>query len=217
MLEHWLGIETAISLGLAEKPDLICLTGDYISHVLPDRVRYVEVLSRLSRYAPTYATLGNHDGGRANPRYPTSMMRGVLEEAGIECLHNRSTVCELGERKLRLVGVGDPWSGEMNPAEAYAEVSKEQIPTVLLSHNPDTKDELRRFPWELMLAGHTHGGQIVVPLFDRAPIAPIGDRRFTRGLYPWGRRWVFVTRGVASTFRIRFNCRPEVALLTVLI
>jgi predicted MPP superfamily phosphohydrolase len=65
-----------------------------------------------------------------------------------------------------------------------------------------------------MLCGHTHGGQVVVPLLG-APIVPVRDRRYVAGLNQWRERWIYTTRGVGSLYGIRFGCRPEVSILSV--
>jgi predicted MPP superfamily phosphohydrolase len=110
------------------------------------------------------------------------------------------------------VGVGDVWAGDLEPAGAFAQIRRGDIPTVLLSHNPDTKDAMADYPWHLMLSGHTHGGQVILPLYG-PPIVPVHDRRYIAGLKPWHDRQIHVTRGVGNLLGVRFACRPEVAVL----
>ena len=100
----------------------------------------------------------------------------------------------------------------MEPAAAFAGIQHAGLPTVVLSHNPDTKDDLGAYPWHLMLSGHTHGGQVIVPLYG-PPIIPVRDRRYLAGLKPWGQRQIHVSRGVGNIMGVRFGCRPEVAVL----
>jgi hypothetical protein len=84
----------------------------------------------------------------------------------------------------------------------------------LLAHNPDSKDILGAYPWDLMLCGHTHGGQVRLPIVGPA-FAPVRDKRYVEGLKPWNDRLIFVTRGVGNYVGVRFNCRPEVSLLNL--
>jgi len=84
---------------------------------------------------------------------------------------------------------------------------------VVLSHNPDSRWRLEGEDWDLMLCGHTHGGQLIVPLFGTRPFVPIEDPAFSEGLIPWKGRLIHVTRGVGNLHGMRFNCRPEVSLL----
>jgi predicted MPP superfamily phosphohydrolase len=126
-------------------------------------------------------------------------------------LHNASTTFEREGWKLNIVGVGDWWADEMEVATAYRTVDRTR-PTILLSHNPDTKTRLETWPWELMLSGHTHGGQLSLPGVG-TPFAPIRDKRYVRGLHRWNNRWLHITKGVGNLHGMRFNCRPEVSIL----
>jgi predicted MPP superfamily phosphohydrolase len=205
-------IEHAVSLGLQQRPDLICITGDFITGRDPiDTVGYVRLLRRFSAAAPTFAVLGNHDGGiwaQDHWGFPDhSRVDRLLSHAGIELLHNR-TASALG---LTLVGVGDLWSGETHPEQAWTG-AREDRPVVLLSHNPDSKELLGEFSWDLMLCGHTHGGQVIFPVVGPC-YAPVLDKRYVQGLKPWGDRYIHVTRGIGNVGGARFRCRPEVSLL----
>ncbi len=215
-IEH---IDEAITLGLAQAPDLIALVGDYISRRPPDAQRLVESLRRLSSSAPTFAVMGNHDGGQWVAQFggyhDSAPMQDLLRQAGISILHNAATEFELGRHKLTLVGLGDTWAGECSPLRAFAKPMPEDAPVVVLSHNPDSKSLLRLQRWDLMLCGHTHGGQVVIPELGWAPFAPVEDRRYLAGVRPWGDRLICVTKGVGSGPALRFNCRPEVTMLEI--
>jgi predicted MPP superfamily phosphohydrolase len=214
-------VDQAISLGLSEKPDLACLTGDYISWgERPDMDRFREMLGPLSSRVPVYASFGNHDGGlwAAQKRGLRSvgLLKGLMESVGVHCLHNSSTTIEAGESRLNLVGMGDLWAREFDPATAFAGVGEPGMPVIALSHNPDTVEELAAYPWDLTLSGHTHGGQVVVPLVGLAPFVPVQDRRFIEGLCPFEDRLVHVSRGVGSILGVRLSCRPEVSILDLI-
>jgi len=73
---------------------------------------------------------------------------------------------------------------------------------------------LEPYPWDVVLCGHTHGGQIWIPGLG-APFAPVEDKRYIAGLYPWSNRWMHITKGVGNIWGLRFNCRPEISLLTI--
>lgn len=209
-------IQSAVEAGLRLKPDLICLTGDFITWRYDAFARFAEVLKPLADAAPTFATLGNHDGGSwvGTAGYPdTGLVREMLLKARVELLHNRNTTLKLQGRTLNLAGIGDLWAEEVEPRSAFAGLSQAN-PTVLLSHNPDAKDQVKDFPWDLMLSGHTHGGQCDLVFFG-TPFAPVRDKRFVRGLHPWNSRWIHTTKGVGNLHGVRLNCRPEVSLLTL--
>jgi uncharacterized protein len=83
-----------------------------------------------------------------------------------------------------------------------------------LSHNPDTKEQLKAYDWDVAFCGHTHGGQFRLPLIG-TPFAPVKDKRFVQGLHFWEGRQIYITKGVGNLFGVRFNCRPEISLITL--
>jgi predicted MPP superfamily phosphohydrolase len=141
----------------------------------------------------------------------TSVVRGLLGSANVPLLHNRSEVVRVRDQNIRFAGVPDLWSREVNGDLAFADVRADD-PAILLAHNPDTKDVLADRPWDLMLSGHTHGGQVVLPVVG-ARFVPVRDKRFIAGLKQWNGRQVYVTRGVGNIDGVRVNCRPEVTAL----
>ena len=212
-------IAEAVQLGLGLKPDLICLTGDFITRGYNQLDGYAEILRSLADSAPTVACLGNHDGGLWAGRrrgYPdTNRVREVLTKAGATLLHNAAKTIRVRDWDLTLVGVGDLWAGEMQPLLAFDSLQPAAGgATILLAHNPDSKQWLKPFAWDLMLCGHTHGGQVRLPFFG-TPFAPVRDKRFVEGLHRWEERWIHITRGVGNLHGVRINCPPEISLLTL--
>jgi predicted MPP superfamily phosphohydrolase len=212
-------IAHAVALGLAQKPDLICLTGDFITQRYEFFPEYVRIMSALAAAAPTYACLGNHDGGPW--AHPTGgyrhgeAVREFLRASGIELIHNSVRETTVRGRRVQLFGAGDWWAGECLPAVAFNRApARGDTVRLVLSHNPDAKSTFADFDWDLMLCGHTHGGQIGIPLLARR-FAPVQDKRFIAGLYPWENRQLFITRGVGNLHHARFLCRPEVSLLEI--
>lgn len=210
-------IAESISLGLAQQPDVIALTGDFVTARLTQTREYTDILARLSAVAPTFACLGNHDGGRWTHRLGGSAtidaVLGLLSGAGVTCLMNEARQVVIKGRTMQFIGVGDLWSGMCNPGKAFVQTpERDGAIRVVLNHNPDAKDLLRRFDWDLMLCGHTHGGQVKLPLIG-TPFLPVRDKRYVAGLYRWDNRQLYITRGVGNLHGIRFNCRPEVSVL----
>ena len=118
---------------------------------------------------------------------------------------------------LALAGVDDYWEGPSEPSKAMRSLDGESA-VILLSHNPDVNLQLGKDKGvRLVLSGHTHGGQIRVPLINRAPWVPCSPKyRGTSGLIrETERRWTFITKGVGGTFFIpvRLFCRPDVGIL----
>jgi uncharacterized protein len=213
-------IEKAVEMGIAQEPDFICLTGDYITGKFDNFEPYAKILSKLSQVAPCVAILGNHDGGTWASSWGGysnhKLVEDLLEKSGIGLLHNQSLSLKIKGANLRIVGVGDLWSKEFLPKAAFEKLNKNSDEVViLLSHNPDTKDLLLDYNWDLMLCGHTHGGQLVVPFLGLTPFAPVRDHKIVSGLHQWRQRQIYVTRGVGNLYGVRFNCRPEISIIEI--
>jgi uncharacterized protein len=210
-------LEHAIGLALAQKPDLICITGDFITYGKGwEPASYSKILRKIPERVPCFASLGNHDGGWptqwGNKPYSTEAVKKLLAASGLPLLFNASTTISVRSQTVRLVGLGDLWANDCLPQFAFREVPNDGLPTVVLSHNPDTKDLMPQYPWHLMLSGHTHGGQVVMPVLGLCP-APVQDRRYIKGLKPWNDRLIYVSAGVGNIDGVRFNCRPQVNVL----
>jgi predicted MPP superfamily phosphohydrolase len=212
-------IQRACELGVSARPDLIVLTGDFITDELQRRSEYQSVLRILSAAAPTFSSLGNHDGGVWAARAyglrlaSNEKVRSLLEDSEIHVLQDQHHYVQVGMQRLCLVGLRDIWSSAVKLETAFPNSLEAGVPRLVLSHNPDSKEIAGAVPWDLMLCGHTHGGQLRVPLTGLTPFAPVKDMRYVAGLNPWNERQIFTTRGVGNLMGMRFNCRPEVSLL----
>jgi predicted MPP superfamily phosphohydrolase len=207
----------------AQKPDLILLTGDYVNKKLDipeERADYENALRDLSRAAPTFAAPGNHDGGtwakRIGGYETTDTVRRVLESAGIKWLENAYECLDVKRSRVCVGGVGDPWSQASKPGLFVGEFNAESADLkILLIHNPDIKETVMYDDWDLLLAGHTHGGQVNIPFYG-TPWIQVRDKRMVKGLYEYAGRSLHINPGVGSSQRrARLNCRPEVSMLEV--
>ncbi len=212
-------IEKAIELGISQRPDLACITGDFITRHIPYRNEYVSILRSLSAACPCFACAGNHDGGGwvgpLGGYKDLTEIRRFLDDSNISLLFNSSKTISVNRAAIELIGLGDCWAGDAKADEAFgANDSSHQICRIVLSHNPDSKELLRDYSWDLMLCGHTHGGQLSLPVLG-TPFAPVTDHRYVYGLNQWNGRLIYTTRGIGNVYGLRFNCRPEVAILNV--
>lgn len=210
-------LERAIQRSLTLKPDLICLTGDYITTAIDNFARYQSILKQLSDYAPTVACLGNHDGGdwlAGHGGYNSSAeVLVLLQASGVQCLQNTGQQFQLGTQALYIIGFNDIWN-EHADWEAVFKAAPTEQPILVLLHNPDGRGFVEPFAWDVMLSGHTHGGQLVVPFLDYAPFAPVVDKYSVSGLKQDEKgRYLHITRGLGNLHGLRFNCRPEASLL----
>ena len=214
-------IEQAVEQGLAEKPELICITGDFITVGQQyDLERYVPLFERLVRAAPCFAVFGNHDGGEWTEKHGGFANTAALEEhlsvCGVRVLNNESVTISVSNVSIVLVGTADLWSGSLDVQRAFGGATDAtSTATLLLSHTPDAKESVADHPWDLMLSGHTHGGQLVIPLLGSSPWAPVKDKAFVSGLNSWNGRQIHTTPGIGNFGGIRFNCRPEVSVLNL--
>ncbi len=197
---------------LALEPDLVLLPGDFAcTETLGVRPVAIEAavapLRPLARNGRAFAVLGNHDWDYGGER-----VARALETVGIRVLRNESAAVFLGGRPLWLAGVDDPVTDRHDLEAALAELPEEE-PAILLSHLPDVHREAPAAV-RLVVAGHTHGGQVCVPGFG--PIVTLSrlPRRQAHGLHELSGRRLFVTAGVGTTgLPIRFARPPEIGLL----
>ncbi len=202
-------IETFRKVALL-KPDVIVMTGDFISHstTVFDQVAAVYRHFPVGRLA-TLAVLGNHDYGPgwSHPEIAARVATAV-SSFGIRVLRN-----EIHEVDgLHVVGLDDWWAHRFD-----APAPLRQIPSggaaIALSHNPDTVDLPVWSGYQgWILSGHTHGGQCRPP-FLPPPLVPVSNRRYTAGEFDLtGGRRLYINRGVGHLLRVRFNVRPEVTV-----
>lgn len=213
--------QQAVALTLAEKPDLVCLTGD-LGHASRHVARAAEVLAPLAAL-PTYAVMGNHDHdkvlendalGPPAVRCTPREWRQSLEAAGLQVLQNEHVVLKLHDSEVLVAGVGDPSCGWDDLPQTLQDVPEGDL-RLLLVHSPDLLDEPDADWADLVLCGHTHGGQVNLPGLG-CPWAPVWrDRKRAEGLIAVGDTICFISRGIAAGLRTRFRCRPQVALLTL--
>ena len=152
-----------------------------------------------------FAVLGNHDHYTRDP----DRLRDMIENVGIQVLHNHSVALRRGDASLSLVGVDDLIAGQPNLESALAGT---HAPVLLLAHNPDLAFDAARGGVALMLSGHTHGGQIRVP---GLPVLVRQSRyRLDEGRYRVGPMELLVSRGLGATgLPVRFACPPEAVLI----
>ncbi len=217
-------IEKAVAMALEHPADAAFLTGDFITWKIDDPERYRQVLGMISSRMPTYACLGNHDGGGwaiNHGGYSTNQaVRDFLESCEINVLVNEWREIFIHDQPIHLIGLGDLWAKDHRPETVMPRIHESgetpfEKPVLVLSHNPDMKIAMHEFDWDLMLSGHTHGGQLVVPFTGHRPFIPVYDTSHPEGLKKWhNRRWIHITRGVGNRHSVRFNCRPEISFLS---
>ena len=201
-------VKATVDLVLRLAADLIVLTGDMV-HRSSDYTDPVWTeLARLSAPLGVFCVMGNHDHWEG-----IEHSRAAARAARIPELNNRVVPISRQGARLWLAGVGALWEAEQHLAAALRRVLAHE-PAILLSHNPDYADEVHDPRVKLILAGHSHGGQIVLPLLG-PPVVPC-KRRYAMGLVKTDVTQVYVSRGIGmATIPIRINCRPELPVITL--
>lgn len=211
--------ERAVKIIMQHEPDLIVLTGDYYQWDPEYQEDLPQILGKLSAPLGVFGVFGNHDYGACYPGtlncdpFDHNTLKSLFADNGILMLGNENLTLDFHGQKFNLVGLHDLWSGQFEPHQAYACVD-ENLPTVLLSHNPDTV-HLVEHDFDLMLSGHLHGGQLSLP-FVGSVTTQTKNRELRRGLYKFGeRKHLYINRGLGQTFRLRINSPPEVTVLEI--
>jgi predicted MPP superfamily phosphohydrolase len=191
--------------------EAIMFTGDLLSGP-PDRLsEYLDVFRQVNAPRGKYAVLGNHDMWCGRSGAATAFLR----EAQWQMLRNQNAPLPETGGRTWIAGVDDPVTENEDLDAALTGVPDDAV-CVLLSHTPDLIEPAAAAGVDLMLAGHTHGGQVVLP-FVGPPVVPSKyGARYAWGLFDHQGTRMAVTRGVGMIApRIRFRCRPEIVLLTL--
>jgi predicted MPP superfamily phosphohydrolase len=198
----------------AEEPDLILLAGDYLindiwfgEHVGADAI--ATELGQLRAPLGVFAVLGNHDWWNNGPK-----VREAFEARGLTVLDDEVRRLHYRGKSLCLLGVRDE-TERLRSAQQELELALPGMPLIVLVHEPDLFPSLDERA-TLTLAGHTHGGQVDLPLLGRRVVPSRFGARYAAGHIVEGGRHLFVTTGVGTSIvPVRFGVPPEIALLTL--
>ena len=207
----------------AAEPDIIVITGDLTDRRTPDIQTAMKFIDGAAEIAPVYYVSGNHEGWSED--FPELKMS--LLESGIHFMDDRTELIRCGDQTVRIIGLSDPafllsenepLTDTSNIAQTISSLSEPGSFQILLSHRPELIDIYKEQEIDLVFSGHTHGGQIRLPLIG-AVYAP--DQGFfpghAAGEYAEGSTVMIVSRGLGnSTFMpFRFMNRPEIVVLTL--
>ena len=201
----------------ALKPDLVLLTGDFVSMSPLARANAADyiplcaaILGGLS--CPLrYGVLGNHDW-----MVDAVGVIAALQTVGIKILVNESLPIERASKRIWLAGVGDGMANAVDlPKTMPARAAADREPVILMCHEPDLLDQVARYGPDLMLSGHTHGGQVRLPFMKPYFLPPLG-KHYVAGHFLRGRTQLYVNRGIGAVgLPFRFNCPSEITDITL--
>jgi predicted MPP superfamily phosphohydrolase len=190
------------------EPDIVAITGDLVERKkclawIPD------TLGRLQARFGVFYVLGNHD-----LRVGAELIDAAMSEAGLKRVGGGWTQLNVREEPVIVAGNELPWFGAASDLSAAVMLNSHGMALrVLLSHSPDQFCWAQQHDFDLMLAGHNHGGQVRLPVVGAILAPSIHGVRYAAGAFRSGNTVLHVCRGTSSLTPIRFNCPPEIALL----
>lgn len=199
------------------RPDLIVLTGDFVSVPMfgaPEKgalaaVPCADLLRQMNAPYGLWAVLGNHDND-TDPQYVTA----ALQAHDIHVLINQSQAIERDGARFWLAGLNDVFSHDADVPKTLQSVPSGEA-VVMLVHEPDFADVVSQYPVDLQLSGHSHGGQIRIPFLPPL-FLPKFARKYYLGTYRIGGLTLYTNPGLGTIeLPVRFDCPPEVTLLTL--
>lgn len=202
-LQH---IRNAVEISNDLEPDMFVLTGDYVSHEPEYIAPMAEVLGGLESEFGTHACLGNHDHWTDAEAVTVS-----LREEGINVLVNEGMRFTAKESSFWLCGVDDHMAGKTDVPSALKGSFPDEM-KLLLAHNPVIIRQAARQRVDLMLSGHTHGGQVKIREKEKKRL--VRRRRLTSGLHQRRHTQIYITRGIGTVvLPVRYQCPPEISLI----
>lgn len=196
--------------------DLILVTGDFVNSLTEEVYPFAEAFSNLSAQHGVYGVMGNHDFFAPEPE----IVAKEVDASGVRLLRNDKILINKNGGELYLLGVDDV--GTPKRAEEKIKVAMRStalpIPKILMIHRPYFLQQAADKDIDLVLSGHTHGGQVVLAKFGRAIIAPASlASRYVWGKYSIGNTQMYVNRGIGTVgLPIRLNCPPEITKITLI-
>jgi len=207
-------LKRIVELTNSQQPDLIVLLGDYMvqdnfyrTHIDPEII--ARILKDLHAPLGVYAVLGNHDSW-----FDGNRVMQAFEASGISVLNNEVKELRHDNRSVWLIGLADAWTNKHDIAGTLKQVPP-NASIIMLTHHPDILNQIPNNV-QLILAAHTHGGQVNLPLLGRMIVPSQYGQKYAAGLVKENGKTMFVTTGIGtSILPVRFRVPPEIALLTV--
>lgn len=191
-----------------EQPDIVLIPGDFIFAISREQLsEYFQPLKDLNM--PVFATTGNHDYESAG-YIELEEVRQVLRDNGVEVLDDLKTEIEIKGKKLKIYGLRDLWEKTVDN-DLLADISGEDN-VIVIAHNPDTAHYMENLRADLLVSGHTHGGQIRIPWLY--PLMIPSEFGYDRGWYEFEGMKMYVTSGAGEVgLPMRLGVPPEIVII----
>lgn len=193
----------------SNQPDLIVLLGDIDAKTIKDKNysqdEIAQIFMNLKAKDDVLTILGNHDFK------PQFIVENIFKKANIQILENTEKTIKHNEQEIRIVGLKDFWHYRVKPQKI---IKKSDKPTIVLSHNPDVFPNMPDYV-SLTLSGHTHGGEIYLPILGSPFVPSDFGQRYRKGLIIENGKVLYVCGGIACLSKLRFLNPPEISILTL--
>ncbi len=214
-------------LAMSQKPDMIALTGDFVTgqtKFLRGSIgefnagymtQSIDAMAGLSAPEGVFGVLGNHDFW-SGPAAVSTIMEAYTRAFGVVWLRNGNKMVSRAGESIHVLGVDDYWQDSSSLSKACKGLETDSV-KIVLSHNPDINDEVAPYmKIDLIISGHTHGGQVVLPFIGQPIVPSRFGQKYRAGLVRDGARQTYITGGISYLLApIRFNCPPEVTVITL--
>lgn len=194
--------------------DMIALTGDFLDRVKSKDtfLQYLEQIVSLKPRYGVYAVFGNHDYV-IEPHLPE--LKKEMEKRGCDVLINEHRTIQVDGKKVNIIGIDDHYSGHSNAAKAYENV--EDGINLVLTHDPTVVLTMSSYPFDYLLSGHFHGGQILYPkAYHLYKMSELPKRQIIKGLHYHDKKAFYISEGLGQTgVNIRLRSRPEITFHTL--
>lgn len=200
--------------------DILVITGDFVNRrdAIDD---CIQLINKFKTKYGKWGAWGNYDHAILN-----SADRKRLAESDIVILNNENQSiavtpvpahrCRVNQQNIWIIGVDDPFTGRDDLLQAISGVPEEDF-KILLAHSPAIVEEASKYGINLVLAGHTHGGQVYIPLLSHLVVCLLGGKEYISGKYKVGQTYLYVTRGIGtSILPLRAFCPPEITLIKLM-
>jgi len=198
----------AVDIVNAEKSDIVVITGDYFTSDEEMKKHLWDcgnIISNIKSRYGVFSVMGNHDYW-----VNYNILRSMLEKKGVEILDNRNVAIKKDGKSFSLVGLASLWMGKMDTAKAFLNIPN--IPKIVVTHNPDTAIYIDQYDPDIMICGHTHGGQIRIPLYGPVVNYTRIGKKYAMGLNKYKNTMMYTNRGIGTYWiDARFYCLPEIS------
>ncbi|OQX20262.1 MAG: hypothetical protein BWK75_04980 [Candidatus Altiarchaeales archaeon A3] len=198
-----------------ERIDAVIIDGDIIDYKT-EEIKFLAPLKNIE-HKNVYAVLGNHDYSYGwSHKEIADEVEKYMKDSGVDVMRNENRVICGG--KIRMVGIDELWSGQYNLSKSYDVKEEKQnkqkiLPNVLISHNPDIIYVLKDEHPDLIISGHTHGGQVKIPFLGPVTMPSNVGKICPEGLCNVSGYEIYITRGIGGNPRVRFLSRPEISVI----